>query len=286
MGGPVVQERSVVQDSSGGPDRVARFLRDAGPVAWDPAELHRAVLEPVLGRMLHTAADLEEDTGITRAQARALGIDRADDLAAFLPVWADEEAEHARALRALLAGRTYAPPPSRPPDISARRRLLTRLPLAPLRRLPEPAVVACTFGAAAEYVTIIVYRAVADQADDDVVRRLLRDIARQEARHLGFLLAAARARAAVLTPLHARVTRRVVRAMWEPPGVPSLGIEGWRDVFAPLLVRDDLRARVAAVDRMVDSIPHLEGLGLMEGFLAGPGGAIHPEALARDGAGD
>ena len=270
----------------GAGERAERFLRDAGPVPWDPRALRGAALDPVTARMLEVAAGLEADTGITRDQASALGIDRAPDLAAFFPVWAMEEAEHARALRALVDGRAFPEVPPRPPEIARRRRALTRLPVSVLRRLPEPAVVACTFGATAEYVTIIVYRTIAEDLEDAAVRGLLRDIVRQEARHLAFLLAAARARAAELGPVHARVTRRVIRAMWEPPGVPSLGVEGWRDVFAPLLGRAELRARVASMDRMVDSIPHLEGLALMARYLSGPGGVTGIATLAPDGRGD
>lgn len=266
--------------ASDGSEWTERFLRHAGPVSWNRHALRTAVMDPLSCRMLDAAAGLETDTGITRDQAGALGIDRAPDLAAFLPLWAAEEAEHARALRALVAGRVYPAVPQRPPDIARRRRALARLPLSTLRRFPEPALVACTFGAAAEFVTIIVYRAIAERVEDPVVRRLLGDIVRQEARHLAFLLAAARARATELGRVHAWVARRVIRAMWEPPGVPSLGVDGWREVFAPLLVRDDIRSRVASMDRLVDSIPHLEGLALMARFLGGAGGAIGTEWVA------
>ncbi len=54
----------------------------------------------------------------------------------------------------------------------------------------------------------------------------------------------------------------------------SLGEVGWRDTPAPLLADVDVRARVEKMDRVLDSIPHLGGLRLMEAFLR-----AHPAAM-------
>ena len=63
------------------------------------------------------------------------------------------------------------------------------------------------------------------------------------------------------------LARRLLVEMWEPPGVPSLGIDLWRETFAPFLDDPALRAHVGAMDRVVDAIPHLGGLDLMARFL-------------------
>ena len=253
--------------TTGAPAHAARFLRDAGTVTWDEARLSGARLDPRVSRLLHVVAELEADTSITTRHAHTLGIDRATDVAAFLPQWAAEEAEHARAIRVLLRHQTYDPPRTASPSIQRHRRLVARVPRQMLGRLRATGLVYCTLGAAAEYVTVVVYRELVAMVDDPSVASLLREITRQERRHCAFLLAAARERGSALSPGEARLTRWVLTRMWEPPGVPSLGIDVWRDAFAPLIDDATLRARVEKMDRIVDTIPHLAGMHLMGRFL-------------------
>jgi hypothetical protein len=249
------------------PAYVESYLRRSGPIAWDPNVLSRSQVEPAPSRMLHVVAQLEADTAISARQGRSLGIDRASDVAAFLPSWEQEEAEHARAIRFLLSHQSYAPPLPGPATISRRRRVIARLPAGVLRRAPQPALVYLTLGAAAEYVTIVVYSELARVVEDPAVAHLLRDIARQEGRHFAFFLAAARARAEKMSTTNTRVARRMLSAVWEPPGVPSIGLSAWRTAFDPLLRNDAVCARVATMDRIVDTIPPFADLGLMRGFL-------------------
>jgi hypothetical protein len=250
------------------PEHATRFLRGAGLVRWDAAELRTGRIGAGWCRMLHAVAQLEADTAITVEHAHTLGLDRHRDLAAFLPVWAAEEAEHARALRALLGRERYEVPPAPPAAIARTRHLTARIPRRPLGRWRPTGVVFGALGAAAEYVTVVVYQALAAQVGDPGVSSLLRDITRQERRHCAFFLAAARTRAPAMSRFEVRATRRVLTSMWAPPGVPSLGLPVWLDTFAPLLGDPALRARVRGMDRIVDSVPGLDGLHLMDGFLA------------------
>ncbi len=216
--------------------------------------------------ILHVAALLERDTDISARQARSLGIDCSPDVGAFLPVWEAEEAEHT-ALRFLLAHQTYTHPQSRPKAIPLRRRRVARVPLRALRCLPQVGFVFCALGAAAEYVTIVTYSELAGAVEHPVAASLIHDIARQEGRHLAFFLAAARARGVAMSPASGRLARRALEVLWEPVGVPSLGLSAWRTIFARFLERDHLRTRVQVMDRVVDTIPHLAGLNLMSNFL-------------------
>lgn len=217
--------------------------------------------------ILHAAALLEQDTDISARQARSLGIDRSLDVAEFLPVWEAEEAEHARALRFLLAHQTYRHPRPRPKAIPLRRRWVARVPVTALRRLPQVEFVFCALGAAAEYVTIVTYTELARLVEHPAATSLIRDIARQEGRHFAFFLAAARARGVAMSPTSGRLARHALAFLWEPIGVPSLGFPAWRALFARFLERDDLRTRIQVMDRVVDTIPHLAGLDLMSNFL-------------------
>ncbi|MFN8028606.1 MAG: hypothetical protein U0W40_20300 [Acidimicrobiia bacterium] len=249
------------------PDHAARFLRDSGLVEWDQGAFARAHVAPEWCQVLHVVAELEADTAITAQHAHTLGIDRAADIAAFLPVWADEEAEHARAIAILLRHQAYEPPVAAPAAIARHRRFVARLPRSLFGHLRPTGLVYCTLGAAAEYVTVVVYRELTTHVDDVAVARLLRDIERQERRHCAFFLTGARLRARELSNVEARLTRQLLRTMWEPPGVPSLGLPVWRDAFAPFLDDPALRSRVQEMDRIVDTIPHLGGMHLMERFL-------------------
>lgn len=256
------------------PDHVVRFARDAGPIPWDRGALAGCRLDPEVAHILHVAAVLEEDTAISARQGRALGLDRAADIGAFLDPWEREEDEHGRALRFLLSRQPYDPPPPRPSSIPRRRRGLALVPVTALGRTPMTGVVYGALGAAAEYVAIVIYTELVKRVDEPAVVSLLRSIARQEGRHFAFFLAAAGNRAESLSATQGRLARRALTSIWTPVGVASLGEEGWRDTLAPLLADVDVRARVEKMDRVLDSIPHLGGLRLMEAFLR-----AHPAAM-------
>jgi hypothetical protein len=244
-----------------------RVLRNAGTIRWDHDRLSAATLDEELARILHVAALLEDDTAITVRQAQSLGIQRSDDLARFLPMWDEEEAEHGRALHALLSAQTYTAPAPAPASISRRRNAVAHLPTSVLGRLPPTAFLFCVLGAAAEYVATVTYTELIKRAYDPAVGQLLRDITRQEARHFAFFLAAAKVRGNELSNTGGRVARRVLTAMWEPIGVPSLGRAGWEELFGSWLEDEGFVDRIRMMDRVVDGIPHLAGMHLMERFL-------------------
>jgi hypothetical protein len=248
-------------------DYVDRFRFRAGLISWNAADFATCSLDPGFVQILHVAALLEEDTVITVRQGSSLGLHRSADLAEFLPQWELEEAEHGRALRFLLDHQDYEPPERRRKSLALRRRVVARIPARALVRLPETSFLFCVLGAAAEYVATVIYAELAKQSDSIPAEHLLRAIARQEARHFAFFLAAARLRGNRITTLNGHVARRVLRSIWEPIGVPTLGVSVWHDMFADWLEDARFRDRMVMMDRIVDSIPHLEGVGLMSGFL-------------------
>jgi len=251
----------------GGVDYLDRFRCQQGLISWNAAEFGRCRLNTGFARILHVAALLEEDTAITVRQGDSLGLDRVPDLAVFLPQWDVEEAEHGRALRALLAYQEYEPPQPSPPSVSRRRRLVARVPAQAVGRLPQAPFLFCVLGAAAEYVATILYAELAKRSDAPQVTQLLRSIARQEARHFAFFLAAARVRGHRMSAVNGRLSRSVLRAIWEPIGVPTLGTTTWHTMFGGWLEDEHFRHRIVMMDRIVDSIPHLEGARLMAAFL-------------------
>jgi hypothetical protein len=249
------------------PAHVERFVRGAGLIPWDPEVLGACRLDGPMSGVLRVAAVLEADTSISARQARALGLDRAQDLAAFLPVWEAEEAEHGRALRRLVEDLPGSSSPARPARIAARRRGQALVPLRVLGRVRPVGTVFCTLAAAAEYVAIVIYDEMARVADDPDVVALLRSVIHQEGRHLAFFLAAAKLRAGPMSDLEGRVARRLMTASWTPVGMASLGADRWWTTIGPLLERPPVRRRVRRMDRVVDAVPHLSGLELMGSFL-------------------
>lgn len=246
---------------------VGRFQSHQGLITWDEAALAGCRIEPTAARFLHVAALLEDDTAITTRQATALGLHRSGDLAVFLPQWSCEEAEHGRALWTLLAQQTYEPPAPAPRTTSLRRRMVAHVPASAVGLLPQAPFLFCVLGAAAEYVATVIYAELAKQATASPVSALLRAIARQEARHFAFFLAAARLRGDDLSAFEGRTARRALEAMWEPIGVPTLGATAWHALFDSWLSDHHTRTRIERMDRIVDSIPHLAGAQLMASFL-------------------
>lgn len=249
---------------------VERFLRHAGPIEWSDHEMHGRRVDPALARVLHVAALLERDTAFTVEHARSFGLQRTDDLATFLPLWDTEEREHALAFEALLAQQTYEPPPAAPATISTRRHLAASLPLGLVGRARPVGFLFCVLGAAAEYLATAVYSMLARQATDATVRRLVHEVSRQEARHFAFFLAAAERRGAAMTGVEGAIARRVLAAVWEPIGVPTLGREGWWRLFGDWVTDAHFRDRMLMVDRVIGDLPHLGGCQLMADFVAAP----------------
>lgn len=249
---------------------VVRFQARAGIIDWEADKLRQSSLDPGLARVLHVAMRLEDDTSITVQQGRSLGVDRDVDIAEFLPVWRLEEAEHAKALRCLLDGRRYDPPTPVATAIARRRNLVAAVPIQVAHLFPQTTFVFCVLGAASEYLATAIYAELAKRADDPVVQHLLRSVARQEARHFAFFLAAARERGRAMGKATGAVARRATRSVWTPIGVSTLGVERWFDLFAEWLNDDTFRERILMMDRVVDSIPHLANLRLMARFLEQP----------------
>ena len=249
------------------PSYLTNYLRQSGLLQWDRDALSSCELDQEVCRLLHTVAVLEDDTALSARQARSLGIDRSPDIAAFLPVWEREEAEHARALRFVLSGQSYDIPPSPPKKNALRRRCIALLPTTGLHHLPPTELVYCALGAAGEYATIVSYTELAKTVDQPAVASLLRSITRQEGRHFAFFLASAQVRAKSMSALSGRVAKQLLDSIWQPVGIPSLGLTAWRTIFARLLTNEDFRVRAEGMDRVVDMIPHLGGLNLMSTFL-------------------
>ena len=206
----------------------------------------------------HTVCYLR-DVLVTRAHADP-------EVTAFLACWGYEEHWHGEAIARVLAAHGEVAGSTR---VAATRRRLPRLDrLRPLVYLAGSAVsrhvvtVHMTWGAINEWTTQAGYGRLAAKAGHPVLSELLRRIMRQEGRHIDFYAGQARRRLAS-SPAAQRATRIALRRYWRPVGsgllpAPEVGF------LVDHLFGDPDGARVAArLDRQVDRLPGMEGIGLV-----------------------
>lgn len=203
------------------------------------------------------------DVLVTRAHANP-------DVTAFLACWSYEEHWHGEAIARVLAAHGEVAGSTR---VAATRRRLPRLDrLRPLAYLAGSAVsrhvvtVHMTWGAVNEWTTQAGYGRLAAKAGHPVLTELLRRIMRQEGRHIDFYAGQARSRLAS-SPAAQRATRMALHRYWRPVGS---GLMPAREVgfLVDHLFGGPDGARVAArLDRHVDRLPGLEGIGLVTGAV-------------------
>ena len=120
-----------------------------------------------------------------------------------------------------------------------------------------------TFGAINEWTTQGGYARLASVADHPVLSDLLHRIMRQERRHIDFY----RTRAVDhldATPGAQRTTRWMVKRLWNPVRAGVMPVDETRHLVGTLFADDDGAVIAARIDRRVDALPGLQGLGLMD----------------------
>jgi len=192
------------------------------------------------------------------------------EITAFLTLWNHEEFWHGEALGRVLAA--HDEPGSIPRVGAMRRRLGWRITASPLLWMGFSAAtrhflaVHMTFGVVNEWTTQAGYVRLAAEAQHPVLDELLRRIMRQEGTHIAFYRSHAVERLEA-SPAAQRTTRRMVRALWSPVGASVMPEDETRHLVRTLFAGDDGRAVAERIDRRVDGLPGLAGLGLMAGAL-------------------
>jgi len=190
------------------------------------------------------------------------------EITTFLTLWNHEEFWHGEALGRVLAA--HDEPGGSPRVASMRQRLGWRITASPVLWMAFSSVtrhflaVHMTFGVVNEWTTQAGYVRLAAEAQHPVLDELLRRIMRQEGTHIAFYRSHAvehleRSRAAQ------RTTRRIVRALWSPVGASVMPEEETQHLVRTLFSGEEGRAVAERIDRRVDALPGLDGLGLMAG---------------------
>jgi hypothetical protein len=253
-------------------DLFASYSRQWGPVQWsrmaDPAFEFECADRRFAG-VFQKLSMIEGDSMYQARKVRRAGFGYWSGIADFLVLWQAEENEHSRLLRHV------ADHLGASGDLEPEHRLRDEL-LVPMtfvatvaaRAVPSLVGTYGALGAAQEHVACVTYRYLASQVETSELRRVLNDIARQESRHLRFYLGLADHALAA-----SRCARRLARSLlvryWRPPGIDVLGEKAFAETFGVLLDSEDYRTRLLGMDRMLDGVPGLDGLRLMERRLRG-----------------
>jgi hypothetical protein len=189
----------------------------------------------------------------------------------FLTMWAYEELWHGEAIGEVLAA--HDEPAGEVRITAMRRRLGWRLTASPLVWMGLSSVtrhflaVHMTFGVVNEWTTQAGYSRLIQVADHPVLTDLLRRIMKQEGRHIDYYLTQSRSLLGA-SPRAQRATRGMLRRLWEPVGAQVMPEEETRHLVGTLFGDEEGVSVARRIDRRIDALPGLQGLGLMAGALS------------------
>jgi hypothetical protein len=251
------------------------YKRHAGRVDLDGIDFDAFRADPLDQaslRCLRYMHDVEHHTVCYLRDLLVTPAHRDPDMTTFLTMWTFEEFWHGEALAAVLRAHGEAAGAGRIAPL--RRRLGWRDRVAPLVHGLGSAVVGTpytavhmTWGAVNEWTTQAGYARLAARARHPVLTELLRRIMRQEGRHIDFYAHQAIARLDRDRRAQ-RLTRLALRRFWKPVGSDVMPDDEVRFMVRYLFGGEDGRGIVARLDRRVDRLPGLDGLGLLRSAAA------------------
>lgn len=225
-------------------------------------------LDPDALRCLRYMHDVENHTVCYLRDVLVTRAHHDPEVTSFLTLWNYEEYWHGEALAEVLAAHGEEAGTSR---IAAfRRRLPRREAWRPLgfqigsSLTPHLTAVHMTWGAVNEWTTQAGYACLARRAGHPVLSELLRRIMKQEGRHVDFYVSQARGRLAPSRGAQ-RLTRWALRRFWAPVGSSIMPDGEVRFLARYLFGTTDGAAMAERIDRRIDRLPGLEGLGLLRG---------------------
>jgi hypothetical protein len=211
---------------------------------------------------LHTVCYLR-DLLVTRAHEDP-------DITTFLTFWAYEEFWHGEAIGGVL--RAHGEVAGRPRMLATRARHRFTAAVAPhvsgivSMVTPHLTAVHMAWGAINEWTTQAGYSLLAKRADHPVLTELLGRITRQEGRHIDFYASEATRRLSDSRAAR-RVTRMALGRLWAPVGSTIMPADEVTHLCRHLFGGEDGRAMAERIDRRVDRLPGLEGMGLVSSAL-------------------
>jgi hypothetical protein len=228
-------------------------------------------LAPEVLRCLRYMHDVEIHTVCYLRDVLVTQAHKDPDITAFLTMWNYEEHWHGEAIAQVLAA--HDEPVGTGRVAALRQRLPKRDAWRPLTfqlgslLTPHLTAVHMTWGAINEWTTQAGYSRLGKIAAHPVLSDLLRGIMKQEGRHVDFYVDQAKTRLSASRGAQ-RLTRWALQHFWAPVG-SSLMPEGEVNFLSRFLFGGaDGLPMVERIDRRVDRLPGLAGLGLMHGVVA------------------
>ncbi len=242
-------------------------------------------LAPAVLRCLRYMHDVEYHTVCYLRDLLVSPAHKDAEITSFLSFWVFEEFWHGEALAAVLAA--HGEPAGQSRVASMRRRLRWSERLRPLLMMFGSALagddfvaVHMTWGAINEWTTQAGYGQLSRRAGHPVLSELLRRIMRQEGRHIDFYATQSEQRLAA-SPRSRRLTRFALTRLWSPVGAGVMPRAETAHLASYLMSGPDGLAAARRIDRRIDRLPGLAGLGLLERSVTSLGaGAEQRHALA------
>jgi hypothetical protein len=252
-------------------ERYKRQVRRIDLAGIDLTAFHDDPLPAPVLRCLRYMHDVEHHTVCYLRDLLVTPAHRDLSVTTFLTLWSYEELWHGEAIGQVLAAHGEAAGGDRIAPL--RRRLGWPDRLSPVLHSLGSSLVGesfpaihMTWGAVNEWTTQAGYARLGALSGHPVLRELLGRIMRQEGRHIDYY----RSRAVELldgSPGAPRTTRRVLRLLWHPVGAKVMPAAETRHLVRTLFGGPDGRAMAQRVDRRIDLLPGLGGLGLVRGAL-------------------
>jgi hypothetical protein len=227
-------------------------------------------LAPDVLRCLRYMHDVENHTVCYLRDVLVTRAHRDPDVTSFLTFWNYEEYWHGEAIAKVLAAHDEDAGSGR--IAALRQRLPKRDAWRPLTFqlgsaiTPHLTAVHMTWGAVNEWTTQAGYARLAKLANHPVLSDLLRRIMKQEGRHIDFYVSQAKGRLADSRAAQ-RLTRWALRRFWAPVGSGVMPDEEVRFLSTYLFGDEEGLTLAERIDRRVDRLPGLDGLGLMRGAV-------------------
>lgn len=261
---------------------IDKYTKLVAPIDVRDLELANAFVDAPLDgdvlRCLRYMHDIELHTVCYLRDLLVTSAHRDPELTTFLTFWSYEEYWHGAAIAEVLAAHGELSGAARVRELRRRRRAAEAAKpfahgLASMLVGPSMTAVHMTWGAVNEWTTQAAYARLAARCNHPVLSELLRRIMRQEGRHIDFYAAQATKRLA--GSRRARwITRRALTRFWAPVGSDVMPDAEVRHLISFLFGGDDGADMAARIDRRIDSLPGLAGLGLVAGARASATGEL------------
>jgi hypothetical protein len=221
-------------------------------------------------RCLRYMHDVEHNTIIYLRDVLVTDAHLDHEITSFLTFWAFEEYFHGEAIGQVLEAHGEPGSAERVPDKrrpTVHDRILPAATMIASRLTRHVPTVHMTWGAINEWTAQAAYGRLSARAGNPTLSNLLHRIMKQEGRHIDFYSSQARRRLDGDRRAQ-RVTRWALRRFWTPVGAGINERDDVQFMADYLFSGPDGQKAASRIDRCVDRLPGLDGLGLVTAYAS------------------